>query len=217
MNIHTKISENKSLLVTIAVALICLFLYSIFPSDNIFQGLISSLTFLLVIPALYIKIILKGSFKSFGVQLGDKQKGLIWMGLSLLTAVLFLYVLLRYTSFSQNYRPPEIIVKSFVFFILYEIFLVGFFTLLYEFFFRGVVMLGIARRLGLWSILVQFLAFLGFFLLTGNFNWSIALYVIISPFAGITAYQSRSLVFSFATSLFFIIIADALAIALTKT
>jgi membrane protease YdiL (CAAX protease family) len=211
------ISENKNLLVTIGVVLACLFLYSIFPTSNIFQDVVSSLTFLFIIPALYIKIIQKATFKNFGIQFGNKQKGFAWMSISLVMAVLLLYAIFNYTSFSQGYHPPQIIADQFVFFVLYEFFIVGLFVSLYEFFFRGFVMLGIGKELGLWSVVAQFALFFGFFWITGNLNWSSALYIIITPFAGITAYQSRSLIYSFGTSLLFIIIADAIIIGLTKT
>ncbi|MCX6765411.1 MAG: hypothetical protein NT136_00330 [Candidatus Moranbacteria bacterium] len=210
------IVNNKNLLITIAVALICLILYSVFPTQNIFQQIVSTMAFLLVIPVLYIKIILKGSLKKFGLQTGDRQRGILWMGIMLLGSLLTFYILFHYTNLPQHYHPPRLIAERFVFFISYELLLVGLFAALYEFFFRGFIMLRLSRAIGYWSIAVQFAVFLTFFLLVGGLDWSTTLYVIVSPFAGIVAYQSRSIFYSFGTSLFFIIIADALVIGLAK-
>jgi len=217
MDIKEKISIHKETLLTAAVVLICLFLYSIFPTNNIFQQIISSLTFLLVIPLLYIRIILRGSLKNYGVRLGDRRKGVIWMGLSVLASLLVFYILFHYTSLFKSYGPPDFITNRFALFILYELFLVGFFTILYEFFFRGIIILGPLKVVGYWSIVIQFALFTLFFAITGGFDWSIILYSITAPFSGIVAYQSRSILYSFGASLLFIIIADALAIGLTKS
>lgn len=212
-----KIFAYKEFLVTAAVILICLLLYKVFPVKNIFQQIISSITFLLIIPLLYIKIILKKTSQSYGIQKGDRHRGIVLMPLSIIISLLLFYVLFQYTSLPDYHNLSSLVTENFIFFVLYEILLVGLFTALYEFFFRGVVMLGLFKNFGYWSILAQFVLFAAFFLILDKPDWSIFLYLIVAPFAGITAYRSRSLLYSFGTSLIFIIIADALAIGLLKS
>ncbi len=211
-----KISAYKEFLLTAVVILVCLLLYKIFPVKNIFQQIISSISFLLVIPLLYIKIILKKTLKSYGIQKGDVSRGIVSMPLPIIISLLLFYALFQYTSLPDYHNLPSLVTENFIFFLLYDILLVGLFAALYEFFFRGVVMLGLFKNLGYWSIPAQFALFAAFFLILNKPDWSIFLYLIVAPFAGIIAYQSRSLLYSFGTSLIFIIVADALAIGLAK-
>jgi hypothetical protein len=211
-----KISSYRELLTTIVVILICLILYRLFPTKNNFQQIISSAAFLLIIPLLYIKMILKRPLGNFGIQLGLKKKGLILAALSIAISALAFYVLLQYTSLPERNNLPKIVTENFWFFLFYEIFLVGLFTVLYEFFFRGFVMFSLSRYLGYWAVVIQFLIFSAFFLTYGVSDWSIYLYLIVSLPAGLTAFESRSLIYSFAATLIFIIIADALFIGLAK-
>lgn len=210
-----KMLAYKKPLMTIGVVLVCLVLYGIFPTRNVFQQIVSSIAFLLVIPLLYIKIILKESLKNYGLQWGDRRQGVIWMGLLLLASLLIFYILLHYTSLPQKFQLPGLAAEKFSFFVMYELLLVGLFALLYEFFFRGLAMLGL-KELGIWAVAIQSIVFASFFAVTNGFDWSIILFTIVSPFAGTAAYQGKSLFYSFGTSLIFIIIADALAIGLTK-
>lgn len=200
---------------TAGVVLVCLVLYGIFPTRNVFQQIVSSIAFLLVIPLLYIKIILKESLKNYGLRWGDRRQGTLWMGLSLLASILIFYILFHYTSLPQKFQLPGLVAEKFSFFVMYELLLVGLFALLYEFFFRGLVTLGLGE-LGVWSIAIQSIIFASFFAITGEFNWSAILFTLISPFAGFVAYRSRSILYSFGASLIFVIIADALAIRLIK-
>src|SRR4030042_2849593 len=202
-----KILVYKKPLTTAGVILSCLFLYGIFPTGNVFQQIVSSVAFLLVIPLLYIKIILREPLKNYGLQWGDRRQGILWMGLSLLMALLVFYILFHYTSLFQKYPLPNLVAKRFAFFILYEILLTGLFAFLYEFFFRGLATLCLSGVLGRWPIAFQFVLFTAFFFIAGELDRSIILFSIISPFAGITAYQSRSLLYSFGFGLIFIIIA----------
>lgn len=213
---NNKIYIYKEQLATGMVFLACLALYLFFPTNNVFQQIVSSIAFLLVIPLLFIKFILKKSFASYGVQKGDSRRGFFLMTLSIILSLLFFYALFQYTTLAKFYSLPSFVTQNFAVFVIYEIFLVGLFTLLYEFFFRGLVMFGIFKNTGYISILAQFTIFSVLFLASGGIAWSTILYMIASIFSGITAYQSRSLFYSFGATLIFIIIADTLAIGLIK-
>src|SRR4030042_4792065 len=110
-----KIFAYKKPLATAGIMLICLILYGIFPTRNVFQQIISSAAFLLVIPLLYIKIILKEPLKKYGIGLGERRQGVIWMGLSLLSSILIFYILLHYTSLPQKFQLPGLVTERFSF------------------------------------------------------------------------------------------------------
>ena len=208
---------NRKFITTAGIIVLSLFLFAVFPASGAFQRMVSSLTFLLVIPVLYIKIVLKEDLKDYGVQKGNWKKGLLWGGLSLFICLLALYLLKNYTNFFKVYSPPDLVKNRFILFVPYELFFVGFFAALYEFFYRGFAMLGLFRKFGYLAILGQFVLLLAFLAITGNVNWEFVPYLIASPLAGITTFQSRSLYWSFAASLLFFIITDAVIIGFVKT
>lgn len=213
---YKKLFTYKEQLSTGVIFLACLALYLFFPTSDIFQQIISSIAFLLVIPLLYIKFILKKSLASYGIQKGDPRRGIFLMVISIIISLLLFYALFQYTTLAKFYSLPPFVTQNFAVFVIYEFFLVGLFTLLYEFFFRGLIMFGLFKNTGYIAILAQFIIFSGLFLASGDVAWSTILYMIVSIFSGITAYQSRSLFYSFGATLIFIIIADALAIGLIK-
>lgn len=207
---------NRNFFTTSLVVLACLVLFSVFPTSNIFQEIISSLTFFFVVPILYVKIILKKDLGEFGFQKGDVKKGIILALESLILSILIIYILFEYFSFAKNYQIPPAVANNFQFFVLYEIFIVGFFTALYEILFRGFIQFSFFEKIGFWVILVQFLLFVMLFLATGNLNWSIAPFIVMAPFSGYTALKSKSILYSFVSTLVFIILIDAFVIKMAK-
>lgn len=207
---------NKEDVITAAVIFFCLLLYSVFPTDNVFQQIVSSVTFLLVIPVLYVKIILKKDLKYLGIRKGNWQAGIAWSVISLIISVSVAYILFNYFGFAQKYFLPRHIVDSFAFFLLYEIILFGFFTSLYEIFFRGFLMLSFSKKIGSWAIILQSLIFLALFFFSRGVHWTLTPYLIFLIFSGITAYFSRSIFYSFITFLIFNIIFDSFYIYLVK-
>jgi hypothetical protein len=211
-----KEGADKKLLVTGGMIILCLFLFAAFPTGNIFQKLVAYITFLVAVPLLYVKMVLKESLKDYGFQRGNWKKGVLWGGLSLMASLAIFYLLLNYANFAYNYQPSPLATEKFTHFVLYEIFLVGFYVFMYEWFFRGFVMFSFSKEAKYWSIIIQFILFLAFIIFAGGAKWSIAYYIIIAPLAGFTAYQSRSLAYSLASSWIFIIIADTFIIKMLK-
>lgn len=207
---------DKETIVTVGVILVCLFLYVLFPTKNIFQQIISTLTFFLAIPFLYVKIILKREIGNYGIQKGNWTAGLFWSAIAIPTAIAALYFLIRYTGFLEKYSLPQAVRENFVFFLGYEILLTGFFAAVYEIFFRGFLMRSLSEKVGYLAIILQSIAFLLLFFLSSSLSWSIVPYLIFAPFSGLIAYQSRSLLYSFASNFLFIIIADSIFIKLAQ-
>jgi hypothetical protein len=212
--LKSKILTWKEDLITLGVIIVCLGLFFLFPSQGPAQAVTASLIFLFLVPFLYIKLILKKDLCEYGWQVGDWKKGITFAAGSLVFALLIFYALYHYTDFSKNYALPLIVTQKFGFFLLYEFVLVAFFLALYEFFFRGFVMFSFAGKLGLGTAAFQWLLFLTFLFIAGNFSWQNTPYIITGFFSGITTFKSRSLLYSFTFSLLFLLIIDAIIIKL---
>jgi len=207
-----KISLSKKNIVSILMMIFCLIMIKFFPESDYFQKLIISLTFLLILPALYIKIALKENLMDFGLRIEDWKRGCAWIFLSLAGSFLILLLFYQYMGLAEKYYIPQSAIQNFGIFAFYEIVIVGFFIALYEFFFRGFIMFSFLKKWKATSIILQFAAFLLFLIIMKDFNWGSTNYIIASFFSGIVVYKSRSLLYSYLFSLLFIIIGDAIYI-----
>jgi len=209
---NTSPSLNKKDIVSVLMMVFCLLMIRLFPEENYFQKIIISLVFLLVIPVLYIKIVLKESLRNFGLRIGNWKQGIAWIMLSLVGSFFIIFLLYQYAGMAEKYHVPQNIIQNFGLFVFYESVLVSFFIALYEFFFRGFVMFSFSEKLGYWAVISQFALFILFLIIMKDFNWTFAPYLISAFFAGVIAYKSRSLFYSYLFSLLFVIISDAVYI-----
>jgi len=209
---NTKNSLNKKDIISILMMIFCLAMIKLFPEKDYFQKLIVSVTFLLAVPALYIKIVLKEDLKNFGLRAENWKQGIIWIFLSLAGSLLILTLLYQYAGLAEKYYVPQNVIQNFRLFVFYEIVIAGFFLILYEFFFRGFIMFSFLKKWKAVAIILQFSAFLLFLIITKDFNWGFTNYIIASFFSGVVIYKSRSLLYSYLFSLLFIIISDAVYI-----
>ena len=208
----TKISLNKKDIISFLLIILCLFMIKLFPEKDHFQKLIISLTFLLIVPVLYVKIVLKENLRKFGLKVGEWKPGLIWIFISLVVSSLILYLIYNYLDFAEKYYLPQKTIESFGLFIFYETAIAGFFIALYEFFFRGFIMFGFSEKLKHKAIILQFILFILFLIINKDFNWIFAPYMMTALFSGVIAYKSKSLIYSFLFSWLFIILSDAVYI-----
>jgi len=146
----------KEDLITLGVIVACLGLFFLFPSQGPAQAITASLIFLFLVPFLYIKLVLKKSLRDYGWQIGNWKKGILFAAVSLVFSLLIFYALYHYTAFAKNYALPLIATQKFLYFVLYEFLLVGFFLALYEFFFRGFIMFSFAGKIGIFSVVFRF-------------------------------------------------------------
>lgn len=176
--------------------------------NSLFQGMVVSIAFFLVIPFFYCKMVLKEPLKNMGWQEGSGAWGILVAVFCILIALSIIFLLSRYTQLQEKYFFPVSIQTNFVWFMLYEIVLVSFTALLYEVFFRGFIQMLWLKNSGYLAILLQVFLFLGFFFLNGDLNWQKLPLILFSPFAGIIAYTSRSLWYSWAASWIFFFLTD---------
>lgn len=212
--------ERKEFIVTGGVVLTALVLLPSLEQhstmDPIFQSLIVSAVLFLVLPLLYCKIVLKQPWSALGLR-----KGSVWAGLggslvALVSGLVFLFGLIHFTPVFDRMYLPRAVEESFFLFLLYEVVLNGWITLLIEVFFRGLVMFVWLRSLGFLSVLIQAGLFGGFLYLTNDITPSMIPLLLFSPLAGLIAYQSRSIFASWGASWFFVFLADVLILILGK-
>ena len=128
--------------------------------------------------------------------------------LSVAVALGLIFVLTRTTVFSSEYVFPVTVETHFGWFLVYELVVVAFTALLYEVFFRGLIQLLWLRSFGLWAVLFQALFVLTLLFLTGDISWQRAPLILFSPFAGLIAYFSQSIWYSWGASFIFFFLTD---------
>ncbi|MGB4943159.1 MAG: hypothetical protein WBO92_03540, partial [Candidatus Moraniibacteriota bacterium] len=176
------------------------------------QSTIAAIGIFLIMPIVYCKFLLGRPLSALGFQRGNAWAGIGGSILALIVALVALFVLWNFTPFLRGYQLPVAVEERFLIFVLYEILLSGFITLLFEVFFRGFVMLLWLQKWGVWSVAVQ-AAIFGFLVYaSGGVNASMIPALIFAPFAGLIAYQSKSIWYSYSASWFFFFLTDVMVL-----
>ena len=203
---------DRRFIVTGLLVLFSVFFLGFFSQSEkvnpIFQTLLVSVTFLLVVPILYSKIVLKESLKNLGWQKGRAFLGILSGMIAVAVALGIIFLLTRTTALSEEYFFPIRVEMHFGWFVFYELVLVTLVAFLYEFFFRGLVQLLWLRSFGLWAPILQALFFVGLLFLAGDISWQRAPAILFSPLSGMIAYFSRSIWYSFGASWVFLFLTD---------
>ena len=134
------LDEWKELIINTCVAIACLALFIFFPSKGLSQDLSRTTFFLLILPILYIKLVLKKKLKDFGASLPISKQNLIWFSGALLASFIIMALLIKFTDFQKNYVIPDYIMASFWIFLLGELVVYNYFFFQLEAFFRGFVL-----------------------------------------------------------------------------
>lgn len=209
---NREIFLNKRFIVTTLLVLFSLLFLGVFSQSDkvnpVFQTLLVSITFFLVVPVLYSKIVLGEPVRSLGWQAGNVFVGILASIVCVALALGAMFLLMRYTLFQQEYFLPVMAQLNFFWFLLYELLLVSLTTLLYEVFFRGLIQLLWLRPLGWVAVVLQTVLFIGLLYLSDDFSWQRAPIILFSPFAGLIAYFSGSIWYSWAASWVFLFLVD---------
>jgi len=209
---NTDVIFHRRFIVTGALVLFSVLFLGLFSQSGkvnpFFQTFLVSITFFLVVPVLYSKIVLEESLKNWGWQEGKMFLGVLVGMLSVAVALGLIFVLTRTTVFSSEYVFPVTVETHFGWFLVYELVVVAFTALLYEVFFRGLIQLLWLRSFGLWAVLFQALFVLTLLFLTGDISWQRVPLILFSPFAGLIAYFSQSIWYSWGASFIFFFLTD---------
>jgi hypothetical protein len=208
------IQKNKNILLVIIFTLICLLSFKFFPTKGNFQNAFVEISFLLVLPFLYNKFILKKDIKEYGFIVGDWKKGVLLSLIGISISIIVFFIFYKNFNLADKYFLPTEFINTFSNFLFYESVLVLFSVFIFEFFFRSFIMFNFLPYIGKFSILLQWLVFLLFLYFTKSFTWAFAPYIVFSLFSGLISYKSRSVLYSIVSQFILIIIIDASAILL---
>lgn len=210
------LTAQKETIINAFFILLCLALFFFFPVTEVVQSLIRSLFFLLLVPVLYIKIILKKSLADFGLRLPQELLFLYWSAGALIISLLLAILLTNLTSFTTGYSLPVRVVENFWAFLVYELVITNMLFFLQEAFFKGFVLSIFRAKFGFYAIAISAVLFSLFLFLSGNLSWQTAPLLILSVTGGILAYKTRSFIYSYLMGLVFLIIFDAYLIYIIK-
>lgn len=205
--------EKNKQIASLVVIIFSLALFIFFPSSGSIQALTKGLFFLILLPLLFIKFITKEKLTEYGIDLGNKKTGVILSISALILNLIIFLFLFKYSNFSKNYILPEIVVSKFWTFVLYEIVFVNLYLIFNEYFFRGFVLFSLKKSIRSFAILIQFIVFALFLLLTKSFSWQMLPFLILAATGGLTSYLSKSILYSYISGFLSIIILDAYLIA----
>lgn len=208
--------EHKESFMSLLVAIFCLLLIYLFPASNSAQKYTSALFFFFIVPALFIKFILKKDLSAFGFNLENKKDGLIWGAGMLIASLVIGYLLIHYTDFTNNYRIPAAAISNFWAFVSYELILVNIMLFFQSFFFMGFILFSLSKKLEYTAAVIPVLFFLLFTILFGGFNWRLAPFLIILTTGSVASYKNKSFIYVYVASLLFMFFLDAYLISMLK-
>ncbi len=214
--IKSFLSGNQEMLVSFGVALFCFFSSSFFPTQNTAQLITKSLFFLVLLPSLYIKIILKKNLADFGWNLRNKKTTVYWCSSITIGTLFLFYLMIKFTQFMPGYTIETYLKNSFWLFLVYELIITNFRVFVFSYFFQGFILSIFQEKLGSLAIAIQAGLFFALFFLTNTISWQTAPFILLSITAGFLAYKTKSFFYSYFMSIFVIIILDTYIIYLTK-
>jgi len=210
------LAEWKEVLISSCVAVFCLALFYLFPAKGLAQAVSSAVFFLLVVPVLYIKLILKKNLADFGASLPLTRNGLLTVFIALIISLLMSYFFIHFTPFRKFYSVPVYAMSGFWNFLLYEFVFFNYLFFLLEFFFKGFFLFIFSEKIGYLSIPLTVLVSFVFLYLAKTFSWDNALYMITMLTGAFVAFRTRSFFLSYLMGILFIIMTDAYLIYLFK-
>lgn len=209
--------KTKDYIITLFFIIITLLIFYFFPTDNKFQQIITIGIFFICLPVIYYKIILKKPLSSLGLQIGDWKQGLIFSGFSLIIVGIFFGLFIKYSNFLNYYFIPSGASENFSDFMIYEFFAVLMLVVVYEFFFRGFIMFSVNYKAGKYvGIFLQTAIFFIFIWAAEAPLWLFLPYLLFSPFAGLIAEKSKSILYSGATQFLIIFVLDIFIIKMIQ-
>jgi hypothetical protein len=194
-----------------------LLVYLVFPNDRglspAFQSVLLSAVLFLALPLSYFVTVSREPLSSLGFRGSVRRFGTLSIPFVAISLLSIWYVAVRTFPVAESYAIPASVRNSFPNFLLYETLLVGTVSFLYEVFFRGTILLSWLRSAGAWAILIQAGIFAIFVAISGGgFSWQDVPLLLSSLGAGIVAYHTRSILYSWAVSWLMLFLADAIVL-----
>lgn len=188
-----------------------LLIYTIFPYKDTFQSIVVTLVFFAILPFLFTKYILKYD-NLLLFKIGNYKEGLIFSSIAFFVTLLIILTFFYFSDFLKDYFIPSYIIDSYGNFLMYEFFIVFPFLIIYEFYFRGFLMKILSEKIGLWSIVAQFLVFSLLVFISGEKTIQYFPYLLFAPFAGYISLRSGSLIYSITAQFLLILLLNVMVI-----
>jgi membrane protease YdiL (CAAX protease family) len=186
---------NRRDLLILFSSLLAAAIFLIYPNKTIGETFFLSAFLFLLFPYFIIKFVLKENLADFGLTLGNKKIGLISSTIFLLVFIAINYFFVLKPGLRNQLPVPKLIVDNFLLFLWFEIIISLSLHFYWEFFFRGYLQLGLAKKIGIFSIAIPVLAQS---LIFGRANWIIFAVILSSSLgASLITKYSRSIVYSF--------------------
>ncbi|NTW45936.1 MAG: hypothetical protein HGB18_02650 [Candidatus Moranbacteria bacterium] len=209
--------DRKRFLQTAAFVFGTLLLYGFFPQESrlnpTVQSVLLGVILFLALPFLYGRFILRQPLSSLGFRAPSRPYGALAVPLVAIPTVALWFVLLSTFHVERASMLPSAVRASFMFFVLYEVVLVGAIAFLYDVFFRGLVQIVWLRGYGIWAALAQaglFVALLGFS--AGGIGWTDAPLVLASVASGLVAAYTGTVPTAWMTSWLVLFLSDIITL-----
>jgi membrane protease YdiL (CAAX protease family) len=206
----------EELSVNSLVILACLILFLKLPATSSFQEISKEVFFLVIVPILYIKLILKRSLESFGFSLPKGKVNFFWAGGTLIFSLIIFFFLIKFTGFKANYHIARTIQNNFGAFLFYELLTFNFLFLLQEIFFKGFVLFSFSPKFKSWSILITAAIYCLALFSENYFVWQAAPLILFSFLGTWLVYKNNSFWLAYAVGLISIISLDSFLIFISK-
>ncbi len=176
-------------------ALLVLLVRFIFPAKMNGELFWLNLFIFLFFPWIVIRFLLKENLDSFGISWGDHKKGIALSVVFVAVFGLINYFIVHKPGLRSQLQISPDIVKNFWIFLWFQLVISLASHFSWEFFFRGFLQMGLEKKIGNYSVLLQAIAQTLFF---ARSSWVILFLVGSSSLAaGAITWKSRSIFYSF--------------------
>jgi membrane protease YdiL (CAAX protease family) len=149
-----------------------------------------------VLPALYIKLVMKRPLKDFGLGLGDYKLGLKILAVLIPVIFIAIYFAAGMPDVRSEYPLAKSLMQDQSHIWFYELAYIIFYYIAWEFYFRGVLLFGLKDRFGVFNaILIQTIS--SCLVHIGKPEGEIIGSIIVGIIFGMIAYRTRSIWYVF--------------------
>lgn len=207
--------ENKKNSITILFIVGLLVVYYFFPTNDIFQKIVTQFAFFIVLPILFTVFILKEKLDTLSWNTTAPKEALRWVIFSLLVG--FLVYVIVYNIFTPEILLliPKSIRANFGMYLVYEFMLTPLFVLSVSFFLYGFLISRFRRQLGYGSIMAP-VVLMFTLLLAQGFQWAQLVYLIFTPLAAFVAYKTKSIWFAVISQIVYVFTIDTVIVLLVR-
>lgn len=205
---YKKTVLDREFFFTSVFFLLCLLFYVLFPFHGSIQGYTKSFFFLVVLPAFYVRIIMRRHLGEFGFAFETNKKNVLYF-FAVLTFSFFIILFFKTIPiFNFSYFLPSGVISNFISFLIYELVFINIPLLFFSIFFHGFLLFHLKKISLQWSFLLQGMFYAIILVLSYGFKWQIAPGVVSAFLGGYLAQKNNSWIYSYAYSLIYILVLD---------